>query len=517
MRWIKKHTALGLFLLVVIVGFVLSPSIGPSWDEPDNMFSGGVYLNFFQHSMNPTYFQIMTNAASAFGDRIFPQYRTMAELPPVHNFIGVLFVLAAQSLHIPPTANIIIIAWHFATVVFLALTVAMTFRFGLLLGLSEASSLFAAFAVFLYPQIFGHGLSNSKDTAQVAMVITSLYYLVRATKDTKLKIKDLMIGALVWGVGLATKFNAVYVPIIWGIWYFVTRRNIVKTILYGLWIGVVGLVMTVVVWPYLWFDTFAHALEVVRHFTTVGEGYRLIWNGIVYTVGVGKSLWWYPIMSFLYTTPLLLLLLIFVGFVVIVLHLAKKPVWVILPIWVLIPLLRTLSPWAAFYDLLRHFMEIVPALMLVAAVGLEILGGLGKPGKVLVRLIACVVIGQLIFINVLYFPYSTGYYNVLARNANVNFDRDIEALSVKEAMDYVHRMYGNVRIYLPIGGHLSWYYMIPGDGYISVQDGANIVILVNKASHFRMFDYAANYLGDYTMVHQISRGNAIFALIYKKK
>lgn len=502
MHWVKRHTALILFFLVTTVGFVLSPSIGPAWDEPDNMFSGGVYVNFFTHGFDPSYFTLRTEKASAYGDRIVPNDNNPAHLPPVQNYVGTLFVYGAQLLGIKVTAPVIIIAFHWAAVLFFALIVTMTYRFGLLLGLSFWSSLFAALTVFMYPQLFGHGLSNLKDTAQAAMVITSLYYLVK---------KDLLIGALVWGLGMATKFNAIYVPIIWGLSGVRGIRGIKQ------WIAVVciGLFTAFIVWPFLWFDTGHRVLEVVKYFTTVGQGYRVIWDGTRYIVGAGKSLWWYPLASFLYTTPLLLVALILFGGIILVRQRVKDPVWVILPIWILVPLIRTLSPWSAFYDQMRHFLEIVPACMLLAAVGLEGLGRLGKLGRLGGWVIATVVVGQLIFINVLYFPYSTGYYNVLARDPNVNFDRDIEALSVKEAIDYVHQRYGNVRIYFTIGGHQSRYYLTPGDWYVNTDQGkGDIVIVVNKVSHFRISDYVAQYLSGYTPIHEIRRGEEIFAWIY---
>jgi hypothetical protein len=509
MHWIKLHTALTLFFLVCAVGFILSPSIGPAWDEPDNMYSAGVYLNFFTHGFDPSYFTPQKKNASAFGDRIFPNDNNLAHLPPVHNYVGLLFILGARILNIPVTSQVIIIAWHLATVVFFAVLVSMTYQFGLLLGLSAGSSLFAALAVFMYPQLFGHGLSNSKDTAQAAMVVTSLYFLVK---------NNLILGAILWGLGMATKFNAVYVPIIWGLWALVQGKlRISRFIFQSLLILVIGLTTMVVVWPYLWFDTIQHVTEVVKYFTTVGQGYRVIWDGTWYFVGTGKTLWWYPLTSFLYTSPIPLLVLIFFGGLLLFLKLRQKPAWVILPMWIVIPLIRTLSPWAAFYDLLRHFLEIIPAIILVAAIGLEWF--FQKKQHLVttgIMLTAIILLGYMLSINISLFPYSTGYYNILARDPNINFDRDIEALSVKEAVVYLHRVYGNVRVYFGIGGHQSWYYLTPGDQYVYTPKDADVIVLVNKASHFRISELVAQALSGYTMVHDIRRGNAIFAWIYKK-
>lgn len=505
MHWLKRHVALILFLLVVIVGSALSSRIGTAWDEPDNMYAGGVYVNFFTHGFDPSYFTNLTNEASAYGKRIFPNDRMLAHLPPVHNYVGALFVLAAQALHIPPTAHVIIISWHLATVLFFALMVAMTYRFGVLLGLSFWSGLFAALAVFLYPQLFGHGLSNSKDIAQASMVITSLYYLMK---------KNLLIGAVVWGLGMATKFNAVYVPIIWALWMVMTHKKYI--IHYLLFILVVGCATTVLAWPYLWFDTLSRIMEVVTYFTTVGRGYRVVWDGMWYNVGAGIPLWWYPPVSFLYTTPLLLLALFFWGLGILVRHRAQKSVWIMLPIWIGIPLIRTLSPWSAFYDLLRHFLEIVPAVMLIAALGLEWF--FQKKQHLLLTgiMLGGIIIGQMIYINTTLFPYSTGYYNVFARNPNVNFDRDIEALSIKEAMEYVYKTYGNVRVFCTLGGHQSWYYLAPDQQYVFTKNEADVVIVVNKVSHRTLFTSPSDTLPGFSMVHEIRRADAIFGRIYKR-
>jgi hypothetical protein len=389
--------------------------------------------------------------------------------------------------------------------------VTMTYRFGVLLGLSTPASVFAALAVFMYPQLFGHGLSNSKDTAQAALVITSLYYLVRG------KRYDLVRGSVMWGLGLATKFNAVYIPIIWGIWNLREFRvvGVIRALKQVGFVLVIGLATMFLVWPYLWHDTYSHVLEVVKYFTTVGQGYRVMWNGTWYLVGAGKSLWWYPVLSFLYTTPIPLLLLWVFG--VVRVFWEKDHKRKLLFIWILVPLLRILWPWSAFYDLLRHFLEILPAVMLVAATGLDWFFKKKQHLKMTGVMLGMIIVGQMVYINATLFPYSTGYYNMFARNQNENFDRDIEALSVKEAMEFVHTTYGNVRVFLPIGGHLSWHYLTRQDQYVFPELGrADIVIVVNKTSHQRIADYQAQHLIGYSLVHEIRRGEAIFAWIFKK-
>ena len=127
------------------------------------------------------------------------------------------------------------------------------------------------------------------------------------------------------------------------------------------------------------------------------------------------------------------------------------------------------------------------------------------------------MIAELLFINATYFPYSTGYYNFLARDPNVRFDRDIEALSVKEGVDYVHKTYGAVKLWSPIGGHLSWYYLTQEDRYVYSPEDADSILLINKSSHIRQAEFHETVRNDFTLDYVIRRGNAVAAWVYRRK
>ena len=569
-----------LFLVVVVVGALLSRSIGPAWDEPDNMFAGGVYWNFFAQGFNPAVFDTSKDTSSFFGGQVYPLDRNIWHLPPVYNYIGTAFAVAEEHFGAPKTGATVIVAYHMMTVLFLGLLVVMTYNVGLLMGLGPSWSLFAAASALLYPTLFGHGLSDSKDTAQAALFITSLYFLVRASlKENR---KDLILGGIVWGLGMATKFNAIYVPIIWVAWRVITScggrlpfsrtaaRNslpsqqtrsvhLVRSI-HGLTTEVsalvkrvfrlfssiailrkrqialhmfsqrnfsligdfvlvlfIGLLTAFLVWPYLWFTPLKHAMDVVQYFTNVGRGYKFYWEGHVYESGLGVSYWWYPLGSFLFGTPVPFLLCIFLGFVSVFGSLKQHKERILLIIWIIIPFLRAFLPWASLYDQLRHFVETIPAFALVAACFLSSLSR--TRWKQFAIVVGGIVILHLAFINVLYFPYSAGYWNVLTPNPNKNFDRDVEALSVKEGVEYLHKKYGSFTAFIPIGAHLSWYYLGPHDGTFDYYhyENADSIIMLNKSSHASNDSVITLVKDTYYIDHVIRRGNAIFAWIYRKK
>lgn len=482
-----------LFLLVFFVGMFLVPGVAPAWDEPDNIFSGGQYAKFFQQGFRPEILTSRDKTSSLFSKTIYTQEPAIARYPPIPNYVGVVLSFIQKS----DTSQEIIDSFHVSTVLFFALLVTFVYKMGRLINLSWSTSLFSALLTFLYPTLFGHGLTNIKDTAQVALFTVTLYYLVK---------KRVVAGGIFWGLALATKFNAIYVPIIWTVWMFpYARKKLLIVVLIGLFVAIA-------VWPYLWFDTIDRIVEVISYFSTVGQGYKIFWDGVLYEVGVGKTLWWYPWANLLKTTPIPLLVLWFAGFV----HVLRNPKFRPLAFWFTVPLVRAFFPHAAFYDGVRHFLEILPAGALIIAIGFAQLVKFVKLNTLEKITLASLLLGHLLFINATYFPYSTGYYNILAKNPNQRFDRDIEALSIKEAVEYLHKKYGAINLWCLIGGHISWYYLTSQDHYTYPQD-ADSIILVNKSSHIRQWEQQFPMSSEFSLDHVISRGDAVFAWIYRRK
>lgn len=491
----RRHAALFLFILVFAIGVMLAPRAGVAWDEPDNIFASGTYITFFTKGFDFNVFRTTWDQPSYFRDTIYTQDPTMSHYPPFPYYVGDVMVLVARHFHYGVTASEIITLFHVAAALFLAILVATVYRFGRLVGLSPGVSIAASVITYLYPTVFGHGLTDLKDTAQVTLFTLSLYYLVRGNKG------DLIKGALIWGLGLATKFNLIYVPIIWGLYGVRGKKGMIQ------WVSVVaiGVTVAILVWPYLWIDPVHKIVEVVRYFTTVGKGYFVFWDGSLYRVGLAQSLWWYPWKNLLYMTPILVVGLGILG---------GLRAWTgkkaLLLLWFLIPLFRSFLPHAAFYDAIRHFMEVIPPGALLAGIGISALGGVWG------TILGAAAIVQLVLINATYFPYSTGYYNFLASKPNQNFERDIEGLSVKEGMEWVQAHYPQATFAVPVAEHLGWEYVRPQDTFVLLPQEADTVVLANKQSHVQTKKPDEINLTGFSLVHTITRGTNIFGWVYRR-
>lgn len=543
-----------LFLIFFIPSILISHSIGPSWDEPDNIFAGGVYFRFFKERFNQSVLTIRNEqAASIFGETIYTQNTDLERYPPFPLLIGGGIVYLKDFITgDASSAQEIISIFHIISAMFLGIAVVGVYGILRLFKCSSVVSAGSGLLFGLHPLIVGHGLSTIKDSAQVSLFIVSLYFLLRYSMS--LKRKWLVIGAISWGLGLATKFNVIYVPIIWGLFEILSgkyrivhrvswesRKNFFSHIAQGtkhlvfssLVLVSIGLLTMIVVWPYLWFDPITRFVEVIQYFTTVGQGYEVVWNGQKFMVGTGVALWWYPLGSFLLSTPLPVLFFTLFGLVgllrlsIVHQHRLKYLSLLIMSvIWFVVPLIRIISPMSAYYDGFRHFMEVLPIISILSGVGVwwfcEVIGSfsskLFEKKNVFVLLVYGIVIVHSLSINVFYFPYSSGFINSLGSNKNISYDREYSGLAIYEGMKYLLDHYDSFAVWVPIGGHLSWYYIRPGiDTYVYTAIDANSIVFVNKVSHATRADLEALLSPDYRMVHEIKRGHELFGWVYRRE
>lgn len=592
-----KAWVVGLFLFLAVlgIGIFASRGVGTSWDEPDNIHAGGVYAKFFTHGLDPAILTDRNASVSVWYDKIFTQEPTLSRYPPVPIFVGVLVVKAGEIWNSrPATAQEIIYAFHIASTIFLGLFVVTMYALLRAVRIPAALAFTTSILAGLHPTIFGYGLSDIKDCALLSLFTLSLLFLIKSTMRKRKRY--FVLGAIFWGLALATKINAIYVPVIWLSWRFVYEviremgeikeimgigvklrqigMTLMKTLGFGGVLVVIGIVVMVLVWPYLWFDPVGRIMEVLKYFTTVGAGYKVFWNQELYMVGAGKALAWYPIAHTIIGTPLTYLALAVFGLLGLVfwsifkktkpdlltsetkladhlkigsgglfkflpakvskLLIAKQThklatrkdtvlfLWLTL-IWICVPLIRTFSPTASFYDGMRHFLEVLPPIFILMAFGIDALKHLlvkfvGHKGVKLLYLTVLVVLTHIVFVNLHLFPYGTGYVNALASNPNTTLERDFSGLAIKEGVELAHKLKGgSMAVFVPIAGHLSWYWLTGGDLYVYAYEQADVLILINKSSHVSKAQFDPLVTSMFDLKTVVRRGRDEFAWVYLRK
>ncbi|HMK08644.1 MAG TPA: hypothetical protein VK449_06385, partial [Anaerolineales bacterium] len=198
---------------------------------------------------------------------------------------------------------------------------------------------------------------------------------------------------------------------------------------------------TLVTWPYLWADPLGKMLESLR-LASVFSRHSTLFRGQMYASG---HLPWdfFPTLSMLQLTETTVAL-VGVGFFVIVwrtLRRQRQGLTVgLLLLWLGVPLFLLIAFHTAGYEF-RHFLFLLPPLLLIAGIGLETIGRALPRAWARGLLFVVVVLPGLVGLVRLH-PYEYIYFNSLAGGvdgADGLYQLDRECLSYREAIAFVNR------------------------------------------------------------------------------
>ncbi len=178
----------------------------------------------------------------------------------------------------------------------------------------RGAGIFAVFALVSMPRVFVHAHLAALDVPVMAtsFVSVALMFAAVARRSTWLAV----LSGLAWGIAMACKINAVFVPMILAAWILWLHRDFALRAALSLVGG--GIVSFFLSWPWLWYDTIPH---LSRYFAFHLRHYQV---GVSYFGHIsGQQPWHYPTVMTIITTPPVTLLLGIAGAVIAVSHLRK--------------------------------------------------------------------------------------------------------------------------------------------------------------------------------------------------
>jgi hypothetical protein len=304
-------------------------------------------------------------------------------------------------------------------------------RSGLIAGLVTPGLL------FLHPRFLADTLYNTKDVPVVFLMTAAVLAAARGIRRRSGGF--VLVAAVLAGLGVATKPNALFLPAIVGPWLLVSLFRELRT---GASVPVrfaVALVLAPVVagaaafavWPYLWDQTPLRVLDVADSILRIGKGRAGGWTAE-------------PLAEAAATMPLSFLLAAVAGAVLPWPGPAiDRGTRLLLLLWLAVPLVRVAAPGMTNYDGIRHFEEfLVPAAFLGGAAAAALAAGLGR--RVPRRLagagvvLALLVPGAVAVVRT--HPYEMTYFNCLvgglrgARERKFSTPSDYWGSSIREAM-----------------------------------------------------------------------------------
>lgn len=357
-----RRRLLGAAIVAALLAFAV-PALDQynvTWDEAlGDLFFGQRYFSFYG-SFDPVYLDFEADPypeghrpdlrRSPFRDRPWEHYPVGATLGAAISTVlsrGLGWLDPYDGYHAANLLLASLLAWVFFR--FLAE------RFGLLAATAALGLLLSS------PRVFCHLMANIKDFP--LMVFFTLALVVFSGAWEAGSGRGLLAAGALWGVALGTKANALFLPLVplglavLGGLPDAWRGRRARLLLTCLGAGLLGVVVMVAVWPYLWADPIGRLAEnlrfvVLRKGTTRPESFAPVLQAIVLT------------------TPPAFLALFAAGLAPAVkLALRGRRDALLLLVWIAAVLARYLAPQAVNYDGVRHFLELFPAMAAIAGLG----------------------------------------------------------------------------------------------------------------------------------------------------
>lgn len=441
-----------------------------TWDEPENYYVGRVYLNTLTGQNMP---QALPFRKDSHWERYPPFAITIASL-----YSWVL----SETLHIIEPID----AHHVAVVGFGALAGVVTYAIALELGMSLYAAVAAAVVLFFSPVFFGHTHTNPKDIPQTAMFALAVYAgLVAFRRKT---YSAYAWAGLAWGCALATKFNALFVPIViaFGVAPIVRARGRqVKLILVYVGISFAALLL---LWPWLALDPIKHPGQIVQYVGEVGRGLNVLFFGQLYSAGVNVPRWYAPTMVLIQTPPVLIF------FVLIGIWASIRKRMVLPVVWLVVVFARYVDSRVIIYNGVRHVMEVFPALSLLAGFGIDLvrvrIQKMGLSAHASFVSVGAAIVFSLFLPIMAMHPYEAMYFNAFAggtQKASSEFDFDYWGFSVAELVERVNAIESDTtkRVYVLWLGFPAVYFPNNRLQFVTTEaEKSDYVVIPNSRNFF---------------------------------
>ncbi len=413
-----------------------------------NLFFGERYLRYFT-SFNPKYLDFKADLKSLSDLPLHlylsPFHDSPNEFPPLADTLSAasMYLFSYFLKWLNP-----IDGFHLFTVVLAAIFLWVLYRFAEP-RLGKFSALMAVLFLATFPRFWADMHFNVKDVPET--VTFGLVLMCYWSWFEKPSVKKALGTGLLMGCALAIKANAIFIvpilllsvlPLSFRTDELRSRFTHFKHYLWHyLLMGIATIVVYILSWPYLYTDTLGRLKSYwIYIYSQGGRGLSNLWNID-------------PLRQVVTTMPELMLLAVVIGlgFVLQRLWKDKTPFWRFLLAWALIPILRASIPGTVNFDGIRHFLEFVPAVALIAGFGIsKIVSALARyRPKLQLAMHAAVLfllVANLVQINLLFYPYLHLYYNVFvggfagARDKFLGSEAsDYWAASYRQGMEWINQ------------------------------------------------------------------------------
>jgi 4-amino-4-deoxy-L-arabinose transferase-like glycosyltransferase len=344
-----KLIALFLGVFTILILLVTAPQIGLTWDEPTYIVAAETYPRW--------YGELMARPAHALSTQGISRYWSIShEHPPLSKVWSGFIWLGARHFVDDLTAHRlgnILMAGGLISLLFLM----VRRHYG------RTAGLVAALALMTMPRFFFHAHLAAIDVPVTAMIFAVIFIFWWGHDRTEFSW-TLALG-LAWGLALATKINAIFIPpIVLLVWILLFRPRAYLFARYAL-AGLIGVGIFILSWPWLYHDLLRHLTAYVGFMTTGRLPVEQYYFGEVYA----PPPWHFPFVMTVLVVPFLISLLAAAGAISMMRHREDRPLGGLLLLTIFVCLAVFTSGLGQVFDNERFMMPVFPYLAALAGVG----------------------------------------------------------------------------------------------------------------------------------------------------
>ncbi len=402
-----------LILLVGGYGAVVSTQgrVGYSWDE----------AFFYEPSVKAAEWLVEVLRGKAPFDRASIEFYWSGVNESQLTHPSMQKLLSGLALYIFPEPSRHLFAIRFPMAILFGLSLSLIYLLGRR-AWGTMPGLVGALIYAVLPRAFGHAHFASLETPLIFFTLLVVFCFLRGLYSP---VWALLTG-LSFGLLLATKINAFFVPIPLILWAHLYARGRYVNNLFSMLI--LGPLVMIAAWPWLWPDPAPRILEYLlyhaRHQQTA-----LFFLGRRWGYGLENAPWFYPLVMTALTLPLTALIVIVLGLIRTLRGIHRRPYGALFLACAVVTFAVACAPSTPRYDGVRLFLSAFPFLALLGASGMAGLlsrfehVAIGKSGiddRRLRRLDRMVGIGVAIIVLfegglaiMRYHPYELSYFNPL--------------------------------------------------------------------------------------------------------
>ena len=402
--------------------------------------------------------------------------------------------------------------------------------------------LLGALFLFLSPRIYGESFYNRKDIFFLSIFIINLYYGIAFLKVTS--IKNSILFSLTTALCIDIRImGIVLTPIIL---FFTYLKNLkikkTKILIPYLLFLILGPIITILFWPFLWANPINNFLEVFHTMSNFHwGGYNLYFGEYILASHLP---WHYTFVWIGITTPIFYLFLFLIGFFLISLRIKRRifnikdksednDIWsgdnelqdLINYLIFAVPIFLVISLNSTLYDGWRHLYFIYPSFLYISLKGLYLINiSFFKKSSWIVLSLTIPFLLHIGYQMVKDHPHQNVYFNFFAgNNTHLKFEVDYWGLSNKQAFEILLSEDNKKTILIGAAGPLS---LENSKKIIDINDRNRLVITTNDKADYIVDNYR-NWYGDnkekrykipsnFKIYKEISKRGRKIISIYKK-